>query len=104
MPRSSATGRTLAQKPAWYMGTEYNGYCYVKDLPVDGRDEIKQYMVIRHGNSAIAEFDEIKITEMYIYLTGNAEDKFTEEDEAGLYWEGYKEVHVSDIYVFGNKA
>ena len=94
----------LAEKPAWYSFSEYNGYCYIKDLPVDPADELKQYMVLRHGSAAIAEFDEIKITEMYVYLSGDADDKFTEEDESGAYWDGYKEVHVSDIYVFGQVA
>ena len=61
-------------------------------------------MIVRHGSAAIAEFNPIKITEMTIYISGELEDKYTDVDEDGFYWEGYKEVHVSDIYIFGNKA
>jgi hypothetical protein len=61
-------------------------------------------MVVRHGSAAIAEFDPIKITEMVIYLSGDKADKYVDEDESGYVDEGYKEVHVSDVYVFGNRA
>jgi len=94
----------LAEKPAWYKPTEYNGYCYIENLLVDPDDQVSQLQVVRHGSAAIAEFNPIKITEMTIYVSGNAEDKYEDTDEEGYYDEGYKEVRISDIYIFGNKA
>jgi hypothetical protein len=60
--------------------------------------------IVRHGSAAIAQFSPIKVTEMVVYLSGDKADKYTDEDEYGDIEEGYKEVHVSDVYVFGNRA
>ncbi len=94
----------LYEKPAWYKSTSYNGYCYIKDLAVDPKDQIESYTVVRHGSAAIAEFNEITVTEMTVYVSGAREDKYTDMDEAGNYAEGYKQVNMSEVYVFGNKA
>jgi len=94
----------LSEKPSWYSLSEYNGYCYIKNLPVDANDQIKQMSIVRHGSAAIAQFSPIKVTEMVVYLSGDKADKYTDEDEYGDIEEGYKEVHVSDVYVFGNRA
>ena len=59
---------------------------------------------MRKASAAIAEFNPIEITEMHIYLSGDADAKYFEEDEEGLIWEGYKEVHVPEIYIFGNQV
>ena len=94
----------LAEKPAWYKLSEYNGYCYITDLKVDERDVMNSEMLLRHGSAAIAEFNEITVTEMEFFISGELEDKYTDQDEKMQYFEGYKQVNVADVYIFGNEA
>lgn len=94
----------LAEKPSWYALTEYNGYCYIKDLPVDRRDVMTSEELMRHGSAAIAEFNEITITEMEFFISGDLADKYTDQSADMTVEQGYKQVRVSDVYVFGNQA
>ncbi len=94
----------LAEKPSWYALTEYNGYCYIKDLPVDSRDVMTSEELMRHGSAAIAEFNEITITEMEFFISGDLADKYTDQSADMTVEQGYKQVRVSDVYVFGNQA
>ena len=94
----------LAEKPAWYLDDRYNGYCYIKNLSVDTSDALNENFTLRKGNSAIAEFNTLKITEMSIYISGAPEDKFTTESESAVIEGGNKAVKISEIYIFGNKA
>lgn len=93
----------LAERPAWYQPEAYNGYCYIKDLMVDTRDVYMDEKIMKHGSAAIAEFNEIQITEMEFVISGEAADKFTNisEDYSD---EDFRKVCVSDVYIFGNKA
>ena len=93
----------LAERPAWYMPEAYNGYCYIQNLMVDSRDVENNERVMHHGSAAIAEFNEIKVSEIQIVISGEEEDKYTDQSEDFSVFEGYKEVHVSDIYIFGNR-
>ena len=94
----------LAERPAWYLPEEYNGYCYITNLMVDERDVYNDERIMKHGAAAIAEFDEITVTEIEMVISGAKEDKYTDRSEDYSVFEGYKEVHVSDIYIFGNRA
>ena len=55
----------LAERPAWYMPEAYNGYCYIQNLMVDSRDVENNERVMHHGSAAIAEFNEIKVSEIH---------------------------------------
>lgn len=94
----------LAEKPAWYQSDKYNGYCYIKNLMVDERDVYNDEKIMHHGAAAIAEFNEIKITEMEFVISGAVEDKYSDMSEDFSVLENYKKVCVSDVYIFGNKA
>lgn len=94
----------LAEKPSWYQLDKYNGYCYIKDLAVDSRDAMTSEELMRHGAAAIAEFNPITITEMEFFISGNVDDKYTEQSEGMVIESGYKTVRVSDVYIFGNEA
>ena len=81
----------------------YAGNCYIQNLMVDSRDVENSERVMHHGSAAIAEFNEIKVSEIQIVISGEKEDKYTDQSEDFSVFEGYKEVHVSDIYIFGNR-
>ncbi len=92
---------TLAEKPAWYSSDKYNGYCYIKNLKIDERDCMNDDCYMRHGGAAIAEFNEITITAMEFFISGNSEDKYSDYSEDLTIMENYRQVAVSDVYVFG---
>ncbi len=86
----------LAEKPTWYPAdTEYNGYCYIKDLKADpyGWDSLNFRM--RKGGSAMANFYDITVSE--IIITVSADDKIDTTTGRGL-------VRLSEIYVMGKDA
>jgi len=93
----------LASRPSWYSLSKYNGYCYLKDVKCDPNDYLKNFDVMRKASGAIAEFNPITVTEMYLYIEGSEENKYTTEDEhTGD--ENNLQVNVSEIYIFGNEA
>ena len=93
----------LASRPSWYSLSKYNGYCYLKDVKCDPNDYLKNFDVMRKASGAIAEFNPITVTEMYLYIEGTEENKYTTEDEhTGS--ENNLQVNVSEIYIFGNEA
>ena len=64
--------------------------------------EFKNLDVMRKASGAIAEFNPITVTEMYLYIEGTEENKYTTEDE--LTGDENLQVNVSEIYIFGNEA
>lgn len=94
----------LAEKPKWYSSDKYNGYCYIENLEVDSRDVNVRNKIVHHGAAAIASFDKITVTEMSFVISGEKDDKYMEESPDFSVVEGYKQVCVADVFVFGNKA
>ena len=82
----------LTRKPAWYGNSKYNGYVYVKNVKINDADVRPAVDVMVKGGSAIAEFNEITITEMTLCI------KATEDNNVSG-WQS--EVHLSEIYVLG---
>ena len=82
----------LTRKPAWYGNSKYNGYVYVKNVKINEADVRPAVDVMVKGGSAIAEFNEITITEMTLCI------KATEDNNVSG-WQS--EVHLSEIYVLG---
>lgn len=95
----------LAEKPAWYQSTEFNGYCYIKDLPTFANDYNDGDAVVRKGANALAEFDEITITEMTITIKANEENpnKYTTTNMT-TYDNDYYSIRLAELYVMGNVA
>lgn len=94
----------LASKPAWYASDEYNGYVYLKDIPVDPADYNQKECIVRKGASAIAEFNEIAIDEMYVCIACGKENKFS-TDYSDFSQQGVNSaVKVPEIYVYGKEA
>ena len=85
----------LATKPAWYNLSQYNGYVYMKDIKIDEEDVFINEGVMRKGSAAIAEFNEITISEMSIYIDSSMDNNVDEYDGG---------IKMSEIYLFGNKA
>jgi len=85
----------LAEKPAWYSLNEYNGYVYIENVLTDKEDFFDSNAVMRKGSSAIAEFNEIKVTEMNICISATPENTALEE---------YGSIKVSELYIFGKNA
>lgn len=99
----SAIKFKLYEKPAWYQNSEYNGYCYIKDLPTFANDYSDSDLIVRKGANALAEFDEITITEMTVTIKANAENdnKYTTTNIT-TYEDDYYSVRVAELYVMGN--
>ncbi len=93
----------LYSKPAWYLNDQYNGYCYIKDLPTNPDDYNLDQNVVRKGASAMAQFEPITITEMTICISGDEADKYIFTDSTNVK-EEYRAVRVAEIYVFGNEV
>lgn len=82
----------LASRPAWYGESNFhNGYCYIKDLPVDKYSFNSEKRSMRKCGSAMATFNEIAVDELIITLT--AEDKICGTESA--------EIRLSEIYIAG---
>lgn len=79
----------LAEQPSWYTGSNYKGKAYIENIPFssDHYNEGGKYM--RAGGSAIASFDEIKVTSITIKIS----QKLSSLNE---------EIRISDIVVLGN--
>ena len=92
----------LYEKPAWYTKEEYNGYCYIKNLPTFADDYDDIDTVVRKGANALAEFDEITITEMLITIDAEeGANKYTTEN--GITMEdNYFAIRLAELYVMGN--
>ncbi len=86
----------LATKPSWY-GDDlpYNNYCYIKDLKADPQGWRNQDFTMRKGGSAMADFNEITVSE--IIITISADDKI----DTSL---GRNIVKLSEIYIMGKNA
>lgn len=105
----------LATKPAWYNLDRYNGYLYMENVMCDPADYLANYACMRKGGSAIAEFNPITITEMYIVVSADAtqvgvgdnykkilKNKYVDEYED--FSNGINhEIHLSELYIFGNE-
>lgn len=89
----------LAEKPSWYTASEYNGYCYLKDIKCDPSHVDNDNWFMRQGGGALASFNEITVTEMTITISSKyatmSEDLDTEDNYA---------IRVSEIYVTGKEA
>lgn len=92
----------LATKPSWYQGPETN-YCYIKDLPTYVADYNDDYKVVRKGAAAMAQFDEITVTEMTITIKAGTENKYSyfnedtyENDDFGI--------RIAELYVMGSQV
>ena len=79
----------LAEKPSWYTAEDYPGKAYIENIPfsADHYSEGGKYM--RAGGSALASFDEIKVTSITIKIS----QKLSSSN---------KEIRISDIVVLGN--
>ncbi len=86
----------LAQKPTWYPeGAPYNDYCYIKDLKADPYGWDNTNFRMRKGGSAMANFNEIVVSE--VIITVSADDKIDVTLGKGL-------VRLSEIYIMGKNA
>lgn len=91
----------LAEKPAWYpQDKEYNGYCYIYDLPIDPYSYDYNNQRVRKGGSAMATFAEMKVTEVIVTL--NYEDK--DPDMLVGDEDVYKMVKFSELLILGKDA
>ena len=90
----------LAEKPVWYPSDlDYNGYCYIEDLKVD-TDAWTRMLRMRHGHSAMATFNEITVTEIYVTI-----DKYDKIDyEMVQDTSDENSIRVSEVYVMGREA
>lgn len=92
----------LYEKPAWYTGEKYNGYCYIKDLPTYAKDYDDMDMIVRKAANALAEFDEITITEMVITIKADeGNNKYITENLTTLEDEFYA-IKLAELYIMGN--
>lgn len=92
----------LYEKPAWYTKDEYNGYCYIKNLPTFADDYDDIDTVVRKGANALAEFDEITITEMLITIDAEeGANKYTTENGTTME-DNYFAIRLAELYVMGN--
>jgi hypothetical protein len=86
----------LASKPTWYPeGAAYNNYCYIKDLKADPYGWDSTNFRMRKGGSAMANFNEIVVSE--VIITIDADDKIDVTLGKGL-------VRLSEIYIMGKNA
>ena len=79
---------TLAEKPEWYTSDSYNGKLYIEDLPFNEEYYGEDHM--RPGGSALASFNEIKVSKIEIAVSETLS--------------GGKEIGISEIYVLGNSG
>lgn len=93
----------LAEKPAWYNLDRYNEYVYIENVMCDPNDYLEEYNIMRKGGSAVAEFAPITVTEMYICINADVNNKYVSYDEAFTQMD-YSEIHVSEVYIYGNKT
>jgi len=91
----------LYEKPSWYGLADYNGYCYVENLGVDPYDYFEKNELMRKGSSAVAEFNEITVTEMHVSVSGSERNRFCSTDANG---NETSAVALSEIYLFGKEA
>lgn len=72
----------LAEKPAWYTESEYNGYVYIKDLKFNSDYYNADGKFMRQGGSAHASFGEMKVSKIEISvsdtLSGGEEFRISE--------------------------
>lgn len=98
----SAVKFKLATKPAWYQGPETD-YCYMKDIPTYTADYNDDYKVVRKGAAAMAEFNEITVTEMTITIKAGTENKYTFFNE-DTYENDNFGIRIAELYIMGNRV
>ncbi len=89
----------LAEQPSWLPATKYNGYCYIKDLLVD-EYSFWEDRLVRHGSSAMATFNEIKVKSITITIIAE-EDKVNYKNLALMEPSLQNRLTISEIYVAG---
>ena len=89
----------LAEKPAWYNLKDYNDYCYIENLECNPENVEENDFFMRQGGGALASFDNIKVTEMTIYINSKYTTEAEELDGSLNY-----AIHVSDIFVMGKEV
>lgn len=89
----------LAEKPAWYNLKDYNDYCYIENLECNPENVEGNDFFMRQGGGALASFDNIKVTEMTIYINSKYTTEAEELDGSLNY-----AIHVSDIFVMGKEV
>jgi|GEM_PF-1829555 len=83
------------EKPVWYSLSEYNGYAYIENILADPRDALTSVDVMRKASSAVAEFDEITVSEIKIRIAATEENNVSGWQSA---------IRASEIYIFGQEV
>lgn len=65
----------LAERPSWYLGSDYNSKAFISDIPFSTDYVNQQEKYMRAGGSAVVSFDEITVNSIKITISQKFDDK-----------------------------